>query len=237
MKTKKLENLVKKAKGELSWTVHEVATQDSVPLRIFSNPMDKTHTIYLPSPPPEKSAAFELLFLHELGHALLCERVHPFFASGFPIVGLEKEQIQAAAPVLSAASDWFIGHWLMELCPELARAELRDEYEATAELMANGETPGLDRFFVAVLITAQSKKYLQAAVECSGFLDSAVQAFLAVPPDNPSVGKLVELINRLLSLGAPYRCRQVTSQGQEVMEFFRSSDDPISSPAEGWPQP
>ena len=116
----------------------------------------------------------------------------------------------------------------MELCPELALAELQDEYEATAELMANGETPGLDRFFVAVLITAQSKKYLKAAVECSGFLDSAVQAFLAVPPENPSVGKLVGLINRLLSLGAPYRCRQVTSKGQEVMEFFRSSDGPIA---------
>lgn len=229
MKTKKLKNLVKKAKGELAWTVNEVATQDCVQVRIFSDPMDKTHTIYLPSPLPE-SAVHEFLFLHELGHALMCERVHPFFASGFPIVGLEKEQIQAAAPVLSAASDWFIGHWLMEFCPELALAELQDEYEATAEMMARGETPGLDKFFVAVLITAQSIKYLKAAVECSGFLDSAVQAFLAVSPENPSVGKLVKLINRLLSLGAPYRCQQVTSKGQEVMEFFRSADGTIASP-------
>jgi hypothetical protein len=152
----------------------------------------------------------------------MCERVHPFFASGFPIVGLEKEQITAAAPVLSAASDWFIGHWLMKFCPELAISELQDEYEATAEMMANGESPSLDKFFVAVLITAQSIKYLKSGVECSGFLDSAVQAFLAVPPDKPSVMKLVELINRLLSLGAPYRCRRVNSKGQEVMEFFRS---------------
>jgi len=223
MKTKKLKNLVKKAKGELAWTVHEVATQDCVQLRIFSDPMDKTHTIYLPSPLPEESFAHELLSLHELGHALMCERVHPFFASGFPIVGLQQEHITAVAPVLSAASDWFIGHWLMEFCPELALAELQDEYEATADMMASGETPSLDRFFVAVLITAQSKKYLKAQVECSGFLDSAVQAFLSVPPDKPSAGKLVELINGLLSMGAPYRCRQVTSKGQEVMEFFRSS--------------
>jgi len=230
MKTKKLKNLVKKAKGELAWTVHEVATQDCVQLRIFSDPMDKTHTIYLPLTPPEENSAYELLFLHELGHALMCERVHPFFASGFPIVGLEKEQIAAAAPVLSAASDWFIGHWLMKFCPELALSELQDEYEATAEMMANGETPSLDKFFVAVLITAQSIKYLKAEVECSGFLDSAVQAFLGVPPDKPSVGKLVELINRLLSLGAPYCCRQVNSKGQEVMEFFRSADGSIASP-------
>jgi hypothetical protein len=135
--------------------------------------------------------------------------------------------------VLSAASDWFIGHWLMEFCPELALAELQDEYEATAEMMAKGETPGLDKFFVAVLITAQSIKYLKATVECSGFLDSAVQAFLAVSPNNPSVGKLVKLINSLLSLGAPYQCRQVTSKGQEVMEFFRNSDSSTSPTAEG----
>jgi hypothetical protein len=225
METERLNNLVIKARGELSWTVHEVEREGGQ-LRIFSDPMEKTHTIYQPPPQTENSPVPELLFLHELGHALLCERVHPFFASGFPIYGLEQEQIQAVAPVLSAASDWFIGHWLMEFCPELALAELQDEYEATAEMMEKGETPSIDKFFVAVLITAQSKKYLKAEVECSGFLESAVQAFLAVSPDKPSVGKLVELINRLLSLGAPYRCRRVTSLEQEVMEFFLSPDSP-----------
>ena len=142
MKTKKLMNLVKKAKGELSWEVREVA-QESGPLRIFSDPVVRTHTIFLPSSPTEEGPAQELLYLHELGHALLCERVHPFFSSGFPIVGLEKEQLPAVAPLLSAASDWFVGHWLMEFCPELALAELQDEYETTADMMANGETPGL----------------------------------------------------------------------------------------------
>lgn len=219
MKTKKLKNLVKKARGELAWTVREVA-QESGRIRILSDPVDKSHTIYLPAAPPEQDPGYELLYLHELGHALLCERVHPFFASGFPIAGLEKEQIPAVGPVLSTASDWFVGHWMMEFCPELARAELHDEFEAIAEMMAHGETPNLDRFFVAVLIIAQANKYLKKAVNCSGFLDSAVQTFLAVPPDTPSVGKLVALFNGLLSLGAPYRCRQTNIQGQDVLEFF-----------------
>jgi len=226
MKTKKLKNLVKKARGELTWPVLEVV-QQAGQLSIFSDPIDRNHTLYLPSPLPERDPVHELLFLHELGHALLCERVHPFFASGFPIAGLDKELLPAVAPVLSAASDWFVGHWLMEFCPELALAELQDEYEATAAMMADGQTPGLDRFFVAVLITAQSIKYLKATVECSGFLDSAVQAFLTVSPANPSVGKLVELINRLLALGAPYRCRRVNSKGQEVMEFYRDTGDTL----------
>jgi len=232
MKTKKLKNLVKKAKGELTWPVEEVL-RESDSLRIFSNPTERKHSIYLSATHLEGGPVHDLRYLHELGHALLCERAHPFFASSFPIIGLEKELFPAIGPVLSAASDWFIGHWLIEFCPELAIAELQSEYEATAEMMASGETPSLDKFFIAVLITAQSIKYLKSKVACSGFLDSAVQAFLAVEPDNPSAGKLVDLINRLLTLGAPYRCRQINRHDQEVLEFFRNTDNSIPTTGAG----
>jgi hypothetical protein len=228
MKGKKLKSFVKKAKDELSWLVLEEA-QESGPLRIFSDPKTRTHTIFQPLPPPEGGPDPELHYLHELGHALLCERVHPFFSNGFPLIGLDDKQIPAVAPVLSAASDWFVGHWMMEFCQDAAMAELKKEYEATAGLMAGlmekGETPSIDKLFVAVLIIAQSIKYLNEPVECSGFLGSAVQAFLAVPPEKPSVGKMEELINRLLSLGAPYRCRHGNSQGLDVLEFYRASKE------------
>jgi len=231
MKTKTLKNLVNKARGEFVWAVREVA-MESGPVQIFSDPMNKSHTIYLPTPPPENNPKHELVYLHALGHALLCERIHPFFASGFPIAGLEKEQLLAVGPMLSTASDWFVGHWLMEFCPELATAELHDEYEATAEMMARGETPNLDRFFVAVLIAAQSIKYLKTPINCSGFLEASVQTFLAVSPDTPSVEKLITLINGLLALGAPYRCRLMNNQGQDVLEFLRSDAEQVISPAE-----
>jgi hypothetical protein len=232
MKTKKLKNLVKKAKDELTWAVHEVAQKSAQP-RIFSDSVAKTHTIYLPSEDTGEGMLQELLYLHELGHALLCERVHPFFASGFPVAGLGVELLPAVTPILSAASDWFVGQWMMEFCPDVAIGELKNEYEATADMMAKGETPGLDKFFVAVLITAQSIKYLKAAVECSGFLDSAVQVFLAVPPEKPSLQKIEELVNRLLSLGAPYRCRHIISQGQDVLEFYRVSEELVTVPEDG----
>ena len=112
MKTKKLMNLVKKARNELSWAIHE-EKQESGPLRIFSDPATRSHTIFKPTSTPQLGPVQEIVYLHELGHALLCERVHPFFSSCFPISGLEKEQIPAVTPVLSAASDWFVGHWMM----------------------------------------------------------------------------------------------------------------------------
>jgi hypothetical protein len=223
MKTKKLKNHVKKAIAVLTWPVQETA-QESGQLRIFSDATTRTHTIYLPPQPADDGAVRELLYLHELGHALLCERVHPFFSSAFPISGLEMALLPAVSPLLSAASDWFVGQWMMEFCPEVAMAELKKEYEATAEMMAKGETPSLEKFFVAVLITAQSIRYLKAPVECSGFLDAAVKALLAIPPDNPSPQKLEELINGLLTLGAPYRCRRIITQGQDVLEFYLVSE-------------
>ncbi len=223
MKAKKLKNLVKKAKDELSWAAWEVA-QPSGPVRIFSDPVEKAHTIFIPDERPAEGPDQELLYLHELGHALLCERVHPFFSGGFPITGLDERLLPAVTPVLNAAGDWFVGHWMMEFCREVAIAELKKEYEATAEMMDKGETPTVDKFFVAVLIIAQSIKYNKAQVECSGILDSAVKAFLAIPPEKPTVRKFEDLVNALLSLGSPFRCRLVNSQGQDVMEFYKASE-------------
>jgi hypothetical protein len=223
MKTKKLKNLVRKALDELSWATREEA-QETGPLRIFSDPVARTHTIFRPADSPEDGPLRELHDLHELGHALLCERVHPFFSSGFPVSGLDRELIPAVTPVLNVASDWFVGHWMIEFCHDVAIAELKKEYEATTEMVGKGETPGVDKFFVAVLIIAQSVKYLKMPVACSGFLDSAVRAFLAVPPEKPSLLKIEELINRLLSLGSPFQCRHASSQGMDVLEFYRVKD-------------
>ena len=223
MKTKKLKNLVKKAKDELTWGVLE-EDLPSVPLHIFSDSRIRVHTIFLPLGTPDECSDQDLHYLHELGHALLCERVHPFFSNCFPISGLDEKLLPAVSPVLNAAGDWFVGHWMMEFCRDAAIAELKKEYEATAEMMAKGDPPDVDKFFVAVLIIAQAIKYLDMRVECTGFLDAAVQSFLAVTPEKPTVQKIEELINRLLSLGAPYRCRRVIGQGQDVMEFYRASD-------------
>jgi len=219
VKTKKLKNLVKKTREELNWPVQELP-QESGPIRIFSDPATCTHTLFLPKSSPEGGPSHELLYLHELGHALICERVHPFFSSGFPIAGLDSKLLPAVSPVLNVAGDWFVGQWFMECAPSLALDELNKEYEATAELMAHAEPPTMEKFFVAVLIIAQSVKYLRKQVNFSGFLDAAVQAFLSVPPENPTVQKFEKLVNLLLALGAPYRCRRVNSGEHEVLEFY-----------------
>jgi hypothetical protein len=220
MKTKKIKNLVKKARAELSWQVREVQ-QDSGLVRILSDPIEKTHFIFHPPEAAEADPVLELLYLHELGHALMCERVHPFFGSAYPIVGLEERLGVAVRPVLNAAGDWFMGHWLMEFCPELAREELQKEFEATTEMLQKEPTPTVEKYFVAVLIIAQAVKYLKVTDQCDGFLEKTVRAFLEVPPENPSDEKFELLINRLLELGAPLRCRRVKNEeGRDMLEFY-----------------
>lgn len=219
MKGKKLKNLLKKTREELNWPVQELPGE-SGGIHLFSDPTTCTHTLYLPTVAPEEGPVYEHLYLHELGHALLCERVHPFFSNSFPIAGLDEKLLPAVAPVLNAAGDWFVGHWFMERAPAVALDELNKEFEATAELMAQAEPPSMEKFFVAVLIMAQSVKYLKKQANFSGFLNAAVQAFLSVPPENPTVQKYEKLVNLLLALGAPYRCRRLKSGEHDVLEFY-----------------
>lgn len=220
MNTNKLKDLVKKAMNELSWTVLE-ESKASGPLHIFTNPLARTHTIYRPEEVSVEGAERELLVLHELGHALLCERVHPFFSNGFPIAGLDPDMIPAVTPVLNTASDWFVGHWMMGFCRDEAIAALSREYDLTARMLDKGWSPNFNEFFVAVLIIAQSIKYLNAPAACEGILDAAVKAFLAVPPENPSLDRIEALINALLALGSPLQCRRISREDMEILEFYR----------------
>jgi len=210
--------------NELTWPAHE-EVRPSGPLHIFSNPLARTHTIYRPEEAPGEGAEQEFLYLHELGHALLCERVHPFFSSGFPIAGLDQAMVPAVTPVLNAASDWFVGHWMMGFCHDEAVAALNKEYELTARMLDKGWSPDFDKFFVVVLIIAQSIRYLNAPAACSGILDAAVKAFLAVPPEKPSLRNIEALINSLLSLGSPLQCRHTNREDLEILEFYRVPEE------------
>jgi len=221
MKTHKIKNLVAKARAELVWQVQDVSQESGI-IRILSDPVEKTHFIFLPPETGQSDMRLDLIYLHELGHALLCERVHPFFGSVYPVSGLEERLGPAVRPVLNAAGDWFVGHWLMEFSRDLAMSELHNEFLATADYLKKSETPSVEKYFVISLIIAQAIKYLNVEDNCAGFLERTVRTLLEVPPENPSAEKIVLLINKLLELGAPLRCRLVVnSEGRDILEFHQ----------------
>jgi hypothetical protein len=217
MKTKKLKNLVKKARAALSWTVEDV-NRTSGTVRVISDPGARTHTVLLPSGPSQAERETEILYLHELGHAALCERVHPIFATSYPVAGMTRERAAAAGPALNAASDWFVGFWFQTVCADVADGELRKDFLAVSELLGKERSPTPELFCAAALMIAQARKYLREPVDCGGLLGKAVDAFLSVPPEKPSDRSYELLVNRLLAVYSQLRGRLVNRDGVEAFE-------------------
>ena len=217
MKAKKLKNLTKKLRSELTWATLE-RTHEAPGIRIFSDTKTQAHTIMLPA--SQEHPVPEMDYLHELGHALLCERVHPVFANNFYLGGKpSKEQFMALAPALNVAADWFIGAWLLDVCAESAREQIEQNLETAEKLLEKQQSPTPDVFLGAALMIAQAIKHLDEPIDCGGVLKQAVNAYLAVPPDKPSASRYEELVNRLLAIYSPYRTKIVHDGEYDVWEI------------------
>lgn len=222
MTTKRLRNLIEKAQADLSWPVKEVQGAFG-PYRICSDVKAREHAIFMLPSDADVTPGHELVFLHELGHALLCERVHPIFATTFPVAGIDDKRFAEIAPALNAAGDWFVGHWMMEFCHEVAIEDLTEEYESTVALLEKVPTPTPEDFYLSALIVAQAITYLKEPVDCGGILDEAVKGFLAAPPEKPSAQSYEKLANRLLLLNSTLQCRIASIEGQETLEFIEAA--------------
>jgi hypothetical protein len=149
----------------------------------------------------------DLDYLHELGHATYCEKVHPVFAANFLFAPYEnKQQFLPVIPALNAACDWFIGHWQIKTFPKVTREQLKETIPVAEDVLSAHQLPPLEVILDASMIIAQAIYYLDEPINCGGALKLAVDAFLSIPPDKPSLENCVLLINRLL---ATYSGQQV----------------------------
>jgi len=78
-KPKKLRMLIRKTQSSLNWPVSII--HGGASLEICSDPLSKTHTIFWPA--ARTDPVTELEHLHELGHAMLCEKIHPMFSTTY----------------------------------------------------------------------------------------------------------------------------------------------------------
>lgn len=205
MKQRSLKVLIKKALNELEWP--RLEQQHEAPnIRIASYPKSKSHVILMPE--PDKNESTDLDYLHEVGHATLCERVHPVFAANILYAPLmRKREFLPVVPALTSAADWFVGHWQYELAPELARKQLQQTLPLAEEMLAAQELPPLEIILACSMVVAQAVHYLDEPIDCGGVLKSAVDAFLAAPPEQPSLDACAALTNRLLETYAEERVR------------------------------
>jgi len=138
-KTVTVKGLVKKVRSELDWPVleqpHELAA-----LRIVSYPRTKSHVILVPD--QKLKCSTDLDFLHELGHATFCEKVHPVFSASSHFATQDSQRLfLMVIPALNVATDWFISHWQMGLSPQLTRKQIKKGLAVAEEVLGLEQLP------------------------------------------------------------------------------------------------
>jgi len=218
-------NIIKRVRKELTWP--QLEREHAVPaLRITSNPKDQSHIILLPA---GESISSELDYLHELGHALFCERFHPIFAENAYITAeTDKRRFALALPAINAALDWFICHWMIEVAPAEAKAQIAEHLPLAEEVLQNSQSPPPEPFMDVALTIAQAISYLDEPIDCGGVLKIAVDAFLAVPAAEPSSDACVGLANSLLATYTPLR---VTLVRDDAFYLWDVSEPPVVAAA------
>lgn len=227
MKKKSLKSLIREVRNELEWPILEKPHEIPV-IRITSYPRTQSHVFLMPDKLHNKSS--DLDYLHELGHALFCEKIHPVFsATGQFASEGNKRQFLMVIPALNAACDWFIGDWQMGLSPEETRKQLKENIPLAEEVLAASQLPPLDIILDASLLIAEAIHYLEEPIECSGVLKNVVDAFLSVPPDKPSADNCITLVNCLMATYTDHRARLTTEDGYHVWQVYLPGEAPPDS--------
>lgn len=158
--------------------------------------------------------------VHELCHALLCERVHHLFSTLFFKIGTPEEDMNAVRDYLLAAQDWFVDHEVARRIPRPFRAHLREH----AELLLSVKNS--DDSFIQLGIgfcLAQLAYYKERIpIKVSTFTKQARairSVFLSVEPAKPNLKKLVRLTNELLQAAGVGRKVSVVKDVFDVFEI------------------
>ena len=205
MKAKSLKGLIKEVRGNLHWPVLE-QPHDLPAIRIVSYPRTQSHVILTPG--KEQKRSTDLDYLHELGHAAMCEQVHPVFSASGHFASRDSERhFLIVVPALNVACDWFISRWQMALAPEITRKQIQEGLQLAEEVLDQPELPPLDIILDAAGVIAQGIHYLEEPIECDGVLQKAVDAFLSVPSERPSADNCVLLVNQLMATYTDFRAR------------------------------
>lgn len=222
MEKRSLQSLLKKLRSELEWPVLEQSHQMPV-VRIVSYPRSRSHVLLKPEQASRQPG--HQGYLHELGHALLCERVHPVFSASTSFAPQDnKRQFLILVPALNVACDWFVGAWQMEVAPELTRRQIEESLPLAEEMLSQATLPPLEVILDAALVIAQAIHHLDAPIDCEGVLQSAVSAFLAVPPEKPSLKGCINLVNALMATYTHQRARLIMDEGHYLWQVQALGD-------------
>ncbi len=224
MKKKSIKSLIHKVRSDLDWPILERSSAAPV-IRVISDIRNRSHFIFIPDTEHDKGS--DLDYLHELGHATLCEKVDPLFATNGQFPELEnKRQFLPLLPALGAACDWFVCHWQQVLSPEESHTQIKENMPVVEEVLGKPNLPPIEIILDASLLIAQAILYLDEPIDCDGVLKEIVDAFLSVPPENPSAENCILLVNRLMAAYTDQRARLIPDGDFLVWNVYQPAEDP-----------
>jgi len=204
--SKKIKKLIKKVRHRLDWPVTEVYGHNIKELNIHSYPHEKRHVINIPD-----HDVRDIEFLHELGHATLCETVHPMF-SGSLFEFNDPDLLQLFTPAIQAANDWFIDDWLHKLAPKETEKEIVEHYNMVRRRLKQDKNADQTILCMAAFLIAQASRYCGITAKVEGILAEAVRVISSVDPAPPTLDKLCLVFNGLAALYTAYQVEPVVAE-------------------------
>jgi len=175
-----IRELIQMTRANLKWPVRVLRGGQG--LEVYSDPEHQVHTLYY----PECGSPTVIEVLRNLGHATLAETCSPVF--GGALIEDCQEHQGTLASVFRVTSLWFTQRWLIGVAPVEAKLDLamrlsKSDYQT-------------DRFYLALLVAE--------GIHCLG-RDlrrgdrGQVDAYLSVPPEEPTLEAYTRLANLLLA--------------------------------------
>lgn len=196
-----------------SWPVEEEYMHSDFEVR--TDPVRKVHVVHWPRESARKEPAFER-YLHEMGHALLAEKVHPQFSRPVFTRNTDPSLRMTYQALFDAALDWYVQALIMEIAPDQQGADLDARFRQTAQMLRQGAAlPSVEFVMDAGMALASFQHFRGLEMETQGKLADVVQAFLRTPPDKPTLFGLQSLVRGLLAVFGTHTATLVSEKGFE----------------------
>lgn len=183
--------------AQFQWPVEELFMREA--FEVSSDPGRQVHTVCWPRQGHGEPTFYR--YLHEMGHALLAERVHPQFSRPVFLKGQDPALRNTYLPLFEAALDWFVEGLLMDLTPEFQVPDIEARFRQAAGLLRQGGAlPSLDFVVDTGLALASFRQHCHLEFAAAGKLGEVLAAYLRIPPDKPSLFALHGLVRSLMKV-------------------------------------
>lgn len=199
--------------GRFTWPVEqEFMRPDFEVLTDFDR---RVHVICWPREASGKQAPFDRS-LHELGHALLAESIHPQFSRPFFATGQDPALLNTYRALFEAALDWFVQGLLMETAPAFQGPDIDERFRQATDMLRRGMAlPSVEFVVDSGMSLASFARHRGLEVETKGKLRDVMGAFLRAAPDRPNLFALHGLVRTLMKGFELHTARLVREHGFE----------------------